>query len=154
MLRLAIFVCVLLNMLFVPALPFTAYWVVYVKGVSSAHSRMLQGTAVETLKSARGLGSGFNLNLRAQASPLDAECEAEGKVVCHQGHIKGQPGAPLCTPSFRHRRMATSWVPLIRACWDCAVTRPAWQAGRVVQPGRAYAKQENTVGLVGRRGHG
>lgn len=32
--------------------------------------------------------------LRAQASPLDAECESEGKVVCHQGHIKGQPGAP------------------------------------------------------------
>jgi hypothetical protein len=30
-----------------------------------------------------------------QASPLDAECEAEGKVVCHQGHIKGQPGGCL-----------------------------------------------------------
>ena len=34
----------------------------------------------------------------AQASPLDAECEAEGKVVCHQGHIKGQPGAFLKRP--------------------------------------------------------
>ena len=31
-----------------------------------------------------------------QANPLDPECEAEGKVVCSQGHIKGQPGtAPL-----------------------------------------------------------
>lgn len=27
-----------------------------------------------------------------QHNPLDPECEAEGKVVCSQGHIKGQPG--------------------------------------------------------------
>ena len=27
-----------------------------------------------------------------QANPLDPECEAEGKVVCSQGHIKGEPG--------------------------------------------------------------
>lgn len=30
-----------------------------------------------------------------QASPLDAACETEGKVVCHQGHIKGQPGVAM-----------------------------------------------------------
>lgn len=41
-----------------------------------------------------------SLHARTQASPLDAECEAEGKVVCHQGHIKGQPGAPLRQLSF------------------------------------------------------
>ena len=110
---LAIFVCVLLA---VPALPFTAPWVAYVKSVGSACSRMLQGTAVETRKAARGVGSGFDLNLRAQASPLDAECEAEGKVVCHQGHIKGQPGAPLCTPSSRHRRMVTYCASLRLGC--------------------------------------
>ncbi len=30
--------------------------------------------------------------LSLQANPLDPDCEKEGKVVCHQGHIKGQPG--------------------------------------------------------------
>ncbi|CAL8471566.1 g11108 [Coccomyxa elongata] len=30
-----------------------------------------------------------------KASPLDAECEAEGKIVCHQGHIKGHPGVAM-----------------------------------------------------------
>ncbi|KAK9829546.1 hypothetical protein WJX72_006404 [[Myrmecia] bisecta] len=29
------------------------------------------------------------------ANPLDPDCEKEGKVVCHQGHIKGQPGVAL-----------------------------------------------------------
>ena len=27
-----------------------------------------------------------------QAKPLEADCEKEGKVVCNNGHIKGQPG--------------------------------------------------------------
>ena len=30
--------------------------------------------------------------MAVQANPLDPECEAEGKVVCSQGHIKGEPG--------------------------------------------------------------
>lgn len=29
------------------------------------------------------------------ANPLDEDCEAEGKVVCHQGRIKGQRGVAL-----------------------------------------------------------
>jgi hypothetical protein len=29
------------------------------------------------------------------ASPLDAECESEGKVVCNHGHIKGEPGVSM-----------------------------------------------------------
>lgn len=40
-----------------------------------------------------------------QASPLDAACEAEGKVVCHQGHIKGQPGGHC-------NRLQLPWGPL------------------------------------------
>ena len=30
--------------------------------------------------------------VHVQASPLDPECEQEGKIVCSQGHIKGRPG--------------------------------------------------------------
>ncbi|CAK0785439.1 hypothetical protein CVIRNUC_008648 [Coccomyxa viridis] len=30
-----------------------------------------------------------------KANPLDPECEAEGKVVCSQGHIKGEPGVAM-----------------------------------------------------------
>ncbi|KAK9861465.1 hypothetical protein WJX84_012121 [Apatococcus fuscideae] len=29
------------------------------------------------------------------AGPMDSECEKEGKIVCHQGHIKGQPGVAM-----------------------------------------------------------
>ncbi|CAL5224181.1 g6821 [Coccomyxa viridis] len=30
-----------------------------------------------------------------KASPLDPECEHEGKIVCSQGHIKGRPGVAM-----------------------------------------------------------
>ena len=35
---------------------------------------------------------GVRDRMAVQANPLDPECEAEGKVVCSQGHIKGEPG--------------------------------------------------------------
>lgn len=41
--------------------------------------------------------------LFVQAKPMDADCEKEGKVVCNNGHIKGQPGE--CRPG----RDDTQW---------------------------------------------
>eukprot|EP00884_Botryococcus_braunii_P003273 jgi/Botrbrau1/12947/Bobra.154_2s0008.1 len=40
------------------------------------------------------------------ASPLDGACETEGKVVCHQGHIKGQPGVAMDDLVYIMTRMA------------------------------------------------
>ena len=62
---------------------------------------------LDALRVASNLFKTRLLCARVQASPTDLpECEAEGKVVCSQGHIKGQPGAQQLS------------VPLL--LWSCS----------------------------------
>lgn len=50
----------------------------------------------------------------SQANPLDPECEAEGKIVCHNGHIVGEPGRRPAILDLVILNAAALFGPIVR----------------------------------------